>query len=549
MLGESGKAPKLQQLLLGDYYASTWVAGYLGPDRILYDGTARRANSSLIVPIADGYSKRSYFSFDRLSFYTYLNATVRVGDPYVRVSLQVQPLNSTFGLGDHLDLQIFAAATGNDRQYAFENATLFDSAGNMTGQAPFNGAITPKASAILIAYSNRTNVFDQDSVAIAFNSTNVASIEHWYQDGAFDGLSWIGLGYNTTETGPGAMSSPVYADVYPIQHLDFRLLSDTVRYLASHPEDVAVSPPVSFGFVARGLALASSLDPSNQTLRRMAIDYWNFYYERYEGTKPDTAYARATNLLALAGFELFQRNQTVEHFTKEFVEANPGSSIEEYGWGAAALQKLYNNTGSVADFQALQRVEGSFTSGGRHYLGLVGLKDKVNSTFEFGEAAAGLLSAGVQYNSTAAIWAMNAVFASNSSDTLFNSIQRNDLANTETIPAIMLSTWLFDKEMRNTTTYWMSGLSNCNVTSILLRPGTLTVDAVGRGGDLIISNATGSEVFPINGIQSISISVSSGEKQPSWWLLFVVVAVSAAVVLTVWIIFRKRHHDHEELRF
>jgi len=538
MITDNESASELRRLWIGDYYAGPWNAGYLGADGLWYNGAAHRANSSEVVPIPGGYSKISHFAFDHLSFSTCLNATIRVGDPYARVSVQVRPMNSTFGLDDHIGLQIFAGATGGDAQTAFENATLFDSSGNTISPAPFDGTMTPTENGILIAYSNRTSVLTQDSVAVEFNSTEVTSAEHWFHYGQYENLSWVGLDYNVVETRPGELSPPVYADIYPIRHLDYRLLSDTAAYLASHPKDVAVSPPVGFGFVDRGLALASSMFPGNQTLRKMAVGYWNFYYDRYEGTKSHIAYARSTNLFALGGFELFQGNQTVEHFTNEFVEAFPGASIEEYGWAAAALQLQYHYTESATDLQSLQNVEGSFVSGGSHYLKIAGSKDKLNSTFEFGETAAALLTAKVPYNSPAVLWAMNAVFASNSSDVPFNFIQRNDLANTETIPAMMLSTWLFEGAMKNSTGYWIDWTQNANITSAAGAGGNLEIGVVGKDGTIALGTPNGNilRFSGINGSETLSISQTS-----SWEIRLVILVIVgvAGVVLTIWISVRR----------
>ena len=514
-IGVDSSASELDQLSLGDYYAGGWTAGYLGADRIWYGGSAHSALAASITLVPGGYSKTSYFSFDGFSFYTYLNATLVVGRPYIRVSVQVRPLDSTFGAGDHIDLQVFSS--GIDQQHAFENAALFDSKGDLAGIVPADGASAPTGNGVIVSYSNETSVFDQDAVAIAYNATGTASLEHWYRDPGFSRLSWTGVGFNVPATAPGELSAPMYADVYPIQHLDFRVLADTVRYLESRPRDVAVSPPVSFGFVARGLALAANEDPGNLTIQRAASGYWNFYYERYNGTVAGTAYARSVSLFALAGFEMFGANKTVESFTRNFVEAYSGSSIEEYGWAAAALHALYLYSGSASDVESLQGVENSFVPGGDHFLGLAGTGARVNSTFEFGEAAAGLLTAEVPFNSSSVLWAMNAVFASNTTGILYNFIQHNDLANTETIPAITLSNWLFDGAMRSRTGYWIEWTHMVNITSIRYHGSALEIKVVGKNGTVGLGTPEGIMVCSgINGAATLPCS-----PQASWaWVLY-----------------------------
>jgi hypothetical protein len=531
-----GPLPDLQKLSIGEYYASPWTAGYLGAYRIWYNGSAHRALSVNVTLRPDGYAEKAYFSFGGLSFYTYLNATIAIGDPFVKVSLQVQPINSPFLHGDYVDLQVFARSL---EKYSFENATMFDASGSKTAVAPFNNAVVPGRSTMVIAYSNRTSVFDQDAVALEFNTTSVSSIEHWYKDSPFDKLSWLGLGYNFPSTRQGELSRPVYANVYPIEHLDYRLLSDTAKYIASHPKDVAVAPPVSFGFVARGLALASNLAPGNQTLRKLAEGYWKFYYARYDGTQPTTAYARAASLFTIAGFELYSgnatENVTVERFAREFVEANRGSSIEESGWAAAALQTLYLYTKSNSDLQFLRSANDSIVPDVNHYLRVIGSNNTPSYTFQFAEAAAGLLSAGSSYNNPSVLWAMNAVFASNSSGILLNSPRHGDLANTETIPAYMLSMWLFKNAMRSYTGYWIDWVQNANIAALDYRNGHLEVDVSGKNGSLALGTPDGIVVYhDING------SHSYPTPQCPWALLEVGAAVIGAVLLVVGYFFLRK---------
>jgi len=525
MITDDESASELLQLWVGDYYAGPWNAAYMGVDRIWYDGAAHRANSSTVVPIPGGYSKISYFAFDGLSFYTYLNATMRMGDPYVRISVQVRPMNSTFGSDDHVDLQVFAGPTGGNTQLAFESVSLFDSSGKPIEAVPLNNAIPPTESGILVTYSNRTNFNDQDSIAIAFNSTDVASAEHWYLDGAFDGMSWAGLGYNVAETGKGELSVPVYADIYPIRHFDYRLLNNTTSYLATGPKNVSVAPPVTFGFISYGLSLLAQQDSGYSSLAR---GFWNYYYAAYAHMSVTSAYSRSTNLLALAGFAIYGCNSTVEAFTRAFVERSPGASIEEYGWAAAAIHRLYECTRSQGDLAQYKRVTGSFVPSRAYFDVLAFGGVNANATFQFGEAASGLLIGGVPYNNQSVLMNMDAVYQSDVNGTIRNTPFGGDQANTETLPAYMISTWLFEGEMRNATDYWISGLSNCNVTSISYTGDTLTLNTVGRGGSLVLSGPGGNQTLLING--SVSVTISN---QPWRGLLLMVVAVTAAIVLVI----------------
>ena len=528
-LNTSATASPLKQLSIGDYYAGGWNSGYIGADRIWYDGSAHRANSSIFIPLANGYVKRSYFSFGELSFYTYLNATIAAGSPYVRVSLQVLPMDSTFGAGDHVDLQVFGGASGDLASYAFENATLFSQGGNIVGAAPFDSAEPTGQSSMLVAYSNRTGTLTEDSVAVRYNSTSISSVEHWRMDGPFDGLSWVGLGYNVPMTAPGTLSPPVYADVYPIQHMDFRLLSDTAGYIFTNPSDVAVSPPVSFGFIAWGLAVASH---ANDTLASLAKGYWDLYYDRYQGTKPDLAYARAISLTALAGFELYGGNSTVERFTRYFLGAYPGSSIEEFGWDVAALGTLYLYSGSATDYGPLQRVEGSFVPGGSDCLGLDIPNPTIPGwTFQYGEAAAGMLVGGVPYNSPDVIWAMNAVFASNTSGIIENSPLRTDMANTEALPAYMMAAQLFEGAMKSRTGgYWVRWTHDANITSIGYEAGHLTIDVTGADGTVALGTSGGGTVV-FSGIDGSEILRFPPPSLFPWYLLAAGAVLAALAVL------------------
>ncbi|MDA4127367.1 MAG: hypothetical protein OK452_09250 [Thaumarchaeota archaeon] len=529
LLGTNPSRPELQQLSIGDYYAGPWTAGYLGADRIWYNGSAHRAVNATVTVSTDHFVKKAYFSFDGLSFYTYLNSTVSVGDPYVKTSVQIKPLNSTFGAGDYIYLQVFAGGSGKLQQYAFENATSFDGAGNLVRTVPFDGATPLGSSGMVVAYSNRTSVLEQDSVALRFNATGIYDVEHWYLNGPFDGLSWVGLGYKVPAVGQGKLSAPVYADVYPIQHFDHHLMADTAKYIASNPRNVSVAPPVSFGFVARGLALYSNLHPDNQTLRKLATGYFHSYYRRYAGTYPGTAYSRSLNVFALAGFELYGGNSSVENFTREFVGAFPGASVEEYGWAVAALQTLYLYTNSSSDLKLYKDALGSFVAGGDHFVRLKGNVSQPAYTFQFAEAASGLLTGKVPYNNTVVLWALDAVFQSNSSGILQNQPRKSDLANTETIPAYMLSTWLFKNAMRSQTRDWIQWVQSANITSIDYGGGQLKVDVLGRNGSLALGTSDGIVIYHgINGTEQLLYPPSSFP-----WTLIFEIAVATVVILLV----------------
>jgi hypothetical protein len=508
--GSKSEPGNLTQLSLGDYYASPQLEGFLAADRIWYDGAAHRADSSVVQVIPSGFVKKSFFSFSGLSFYTYLNVTMSIGEPYAKVSLQVQPLDTTFGAGDYIYLQAFAGSNGTLKQYAFENATVFDADGNLNRAAPFDGATPQRDGGLVVAYSNRTSALDQDSVALRFNATGVYDIEHWYRDGAFGGLSWVGLGYEVSTTARSELSTPVYAEAYPIDHMDYHLLSDTAKCMISDPRNESVAPPVSFGFVSYGLALEAASDPQNATLASLARGYWNSYYDRYNSSGPSDAYSRSTNLLALAGFTLYGCNSTVEGFTRDFVGHNPGASIEEYGWASAALYHLYECTNSPYDLASYRSVIGDFSSDSDHFIRLNVFGSVIPAwTFQYGEAASGLMLGGVPFNSTSVLASMDAVYQSNVSGSLINQPFHGDFANTETLPAFLLSTWLFKGEMRNATGYWVSSLSNCNITSLSHTGDALTVAATGRNGILILSSASWSKSYTINGSEIIQVTTST----------------------------------------
>ena len=553
LLSVNESQPELEQMALGDYYASPWTAGYLGADRIWYDDAPHRANSSVILPITDGFVKKAFFSFSGLSFYTYLNVTMSVGDPYVRVSLQVQPIDSNFVSSDYIYLQAFAGSNGN----SFENATIFDANGNLNPTASAtlqgNNSMQQSSGGLVVACSDQMNVLDQDSVALRFNATDVYYIEHWYQNGAFDGLGWVGLGYSVPAVGQGELSAPVYAEAYPIEHLDYDLLSDTVKYIVSNPSNVSVAPPVSFGFVAQGLALEAKLNPSNQAVEALATGYWNFYFSRYNSSLSyntryaySITYARSINIFALAGFELYGSNSTVENFTRLFISNTFGNSIEECAWAVAALHQLYECTNSTEDYSLYQSFLSLLSAGGPHFMVFVqnSTRNQVDPeyTFEFGETASGLMLGSVPFNYPTVISAMNVVYQSDLNGTIHNTPYSGDEANTETLPACILSTWLFEGEMRDGTGYWITGLENTNVTSIAYSNDTLLIQAVGStGSSLTVTNETGSYVYPVEGFETIALKYTAQPCNEAITLLLAALMGAAVAGLLVYLISRLQH--------
>jgi hypothetical protein len=523
-LVENTTSPGLQSLAIGNYYAGSTTMGYLGSDRMLVSGEIYRSTSSTVAPIKDGFSKRSLFEAgngDR--FYVYLDATLTAGEAYARVSIQVLALNSSLPSSGLLYLQVFSSSG------QFDNASLYGSDGSFLRRLTYDSGSPSVQKGLIIPYSERFNVFDEDSVAVSFNNSTatVNDFEHWYRNGAFDGLSWIGIAYDAPANSVGVLSRPILSSVYPLQHLDYHLVNDTARYIASAPMNVANTPPVGFGFIAYGLALDAASNPHNASLASLARGYWNYYYDRYEPSGPSNAYSRSTNLLALAGFTLYGCNSTVESFTREFVGENPGASIEEYGWAAAALHQLYHCTGDPGDLALYQRVIGAFSNDSGSFVGLsVSGASSPAWTFQYGEAASGLMLAGVPFNNAIVLANMNAVFQSNVTGTVLNEPFHGDLANTETLPAYRLSTWLFEGEMRNATGYRVSSLSNCNVTSLKYAEGILTIAATGRDGSLVLSSAGGNRTYQCDGPVVIQVGTST------WWLLLLGGVVVLAACLT-----------------
>jgi hypothetical protein len=396
----------------------------------------------------------------------------------------------------------------------FDNASLYNGQGVYERQLTYDNGSPGAPSGLIIPYSVQNSTLTEDSVALSFNNSisPVDDVEHWFNDSAFSNLSWIGVAYNASATPINTVSKPILARAYPIDHLDYHLINDTAMYVASNPFDVAVSPPVGFGFISYGLALDVEYDPSNTTLRNIATGYWNFYYNAYNSQSTSTAYARSINLLALAGFELYGCNATVENFTRNFIGNTSGASIEEYSWGIAALYKLESCTNLPSDISLYEKFVGSLRSTDSNFVILDSLiRPGVNNLdesylFQYGETATGLLLGEVPFNDPIVLRAMDAVYQSNVNGTLLTKPYSGDLANTEGVPAYMLSTFLFQQEMSNVTGYWISALSDANITSITYSNNVLIISAnASANGVVTISNATGSAEYPING-SDVSLS-------------------------------------------
>ena len=530
----------LQSLAIGNYYAGSTTMGYLGSDRVFVSGNPYRSISSTVLPISGGFSKKSFFETSYGDFYLYLNATLTVGEPYADVSIQVLPLNSSLSSNNLLYLQVFSSSG------QFGSASLYGPDGSFLGLLAYDNGSPSVQAGLIIPYSQQFSVSNEDSVAVSFNNSTatVNVLEHWYQNPAFDNLSWIGIGYNAPANSVGVLSQPIYAKVYPLEHLDYRLMNDTAGYIASNPVNVAVSPPVSFGFVSYGLALEAAANPQNATLTSLALGYWNYYYNKYNSSDYSTAYSRSISLLALAGFKLYGSNSTVESFTRDFVGKYPGSSIEEYGWAAAALYQLYQYTGLQGDNGMYQGIVNAFVPNSATFLTITPNLPSEDYIFQLGEAASGLLLGGVQFNNPIVLDGMHAMYQSNVDGTILNQPYQGDLANTEGLPAYMLSTFLFQQEMKNATGYWISSLQDCNLTSILYSNGLLVIGANGSpGGSVTISGHNGSTTYSVNKLGSVILVETPSSKVPTITIaeiLAVGVLVGIAVSALCFVLRRKR---------
>jgi len=345
----------LEQLEIGNNYTGYLPLAYVGGDRLWLNVSltccAIKSQSSTVFVIHDGFSKRSMYEVNGSEFDTFVNATLSLGAPYASVSLQVEPLSSTGPPVSYAFLQLFNTTT----TYPFETASYYAANGAFVKSLGARNATSVSGTGLAMTYSNHASVFTnyqsstvsgQDAVAVAFGNKSIYDIEHWANDPPFS-HSWLGVGYNVPSLSPGTKGPAVDSEVFPLEHFDFRMANETSRYISSPRANVSVVPPVSFGFDALGLSLLAHNDPAYLSIAKV---FWNSYFDRYIGTSPFTAYARSINTFALAGFELYGcNNQTVESFTRDYVGVSPGSSIEEYGWAAAALQQLSQCTKSQSD--------------------------------------------------------------------------------------------------------------------------------------------------------------------------------------------------------
>ena len=517
LTAENATSSHFNQLAIGTSYTGNTNLAYIGGDRIWFNNgtvnTAFSSTSSNVFLIPNGFSKVSLFQIGSSSYQVYVNATLAASEPFANVSIQLEPIGSSpVNAIEYLFLQAFNTTSTNP----FYSGSLYSTNGSYIESMGYRSSqgISPNSGGILLAYSNATNVFSiptsngkisgQDALAIKFGNESIYDWEHWSQDLPFS-HSWFAPGCFAPHSVIGnSLSTPIYSEFYPILHFDYNLANDTVKFIASSPSGVAVSPPVSFGFVSYGLALAAASSPSNQTLNDLARGYWNYYYSAYDyrGTDYGIPYARSINLLALAGFKLYGCNSTVESFARDFIGNGSGDSIEEYGWGAAALYQLQRCTESSSDISLYNSFVDSFLTSNLNFLDMA----KANQlgvipgyTFQYGEAASGLMLGGVPYNNPAVLGAMNAVFQSNQSGILLNQPYHGDLANTETIPSYVLSVSLFQSGMRNQTGFWITSLQNANITSIDYSNGTLLIGISGNNG--IISLAGNNYSSTIFGVQ------------------------------------------------
>ena len=183
-------------------------------------------------------------------------------------------------------------------------------------------------------------------------------------------------------------------------------------------------------------------------------------------------------------------------------------------------------------------MEGSFVPGGSHYLGLDVPRNTTPSwTFQYGEAAAGMLVGGMAYNNPGVLWAMDAVFASNASGTIEISQRHTDLANTETLPAYMMATQLFEGAMQNGTRgCWIRWTQNANVTSIRYDGGRLTIGVTGADGKLALGTPDGGS-FVFSGISGAQVLQYP---PPSWPWYLDLLALVLLIVLAVLLFIRAR---------
>ena len=222
----------------------------------------------------------------------------------------------------------------------------------------------------------------------------------------------------------------------------------------------------------------------------------------------------------------------MENFTRNFVGKGPSSSIEEYGWGAAALFQLKRCTSSPADESLYNSFIGSITTSRAHYAAPVLTNQEPNFTYQYAEAASGLMLGGAPYNYSTVLALMNAVFQSNMSGVVYNQpITGADLANTETLPAYILSIWLFQNEMKNATGYSIMALNQANVASVDYSGGILLVEANRTNGSITISIGGKSVGISMNG--SVAISITSNSTATSTLMTTLTTVTTTTVASTI----------------
>ncbi|MDG6905912.1 MAG: hypothetical protein JRN20_09025 [Nitrososphaerota archaeon] len=220
--------------------------------------------------------------------------------------------------------------------------------------------------------------------------------------------------------------------------------------------------------------------------------------------------------LGLAGFDLYGCNSTVENFARDFLGNSSGTSIEGDGWGAAASYQLQRCTGTAEDIALYHSFTRAFSTNGLYFAGVIPVSTRPSQTsipsftFQYAEAASGLMFGGVPFNDLVILSLMCAVYQSNVNGMVLNQPYRGELENTETLPAYGLASWLFQSEMSKATGgYSLTGIIGTNITSIDYSNGTLLIGVVaGGGGTIFVTRGSSSESIPVNGTAMI-VHVSS----------------------------------------
>jgi hypothetical protein len=487
--------PYYEQLGFGTNFTGPSDLGYLGAYRIVLGSTGYypTANKTIINRKSNTMTEESNFTLPGGNKYIVsVSATIRSGEPYINESLLLEPLNAQLPAQARVDLQVFSSAG------QFASASLYDSNGNFQGNLKYNSSSPATLQdGFIISYDRDFNVMGEDEVALTFNATRYGSTiegyENWYQNKAYGALSWTGLSLGVSSDPVGKVTRVLSGFVYPIGDGDYRMVNQTAKFIATnHSLNKAVAPPVSFGFIAYGLALYAESHPAE---RSTALGYWNYYYSIYNNSNYSTVYARAISVFGLAGLVLYPKsnnNATVDAFVRRFANDTIGvnSYIEENGWAAAALCTLANNTGNKSDATLCSNLQNSFVLNSKDYLLVKGSDQLPTATFQFGETASGLLISGLKFNNQYVLAAMSAVFQAINGSGVLN-MQPTDLGNTEAIPASILSRHLFNGSMMSTTGYTIDALHNANLTSInFFSNKTLVIklDVNHSGGSLTVSN-------------------------------------------------------------